>query len=282
MQWRGRKQSQNVQDRRGSGRRVTAGKGGLIGILILLAGWYFGIDPAVLFGVANLTGVGESAPTASAPPADDEAAQFTSVVLADTEVFWGNQFRQSGRQYQEPKLVLYRGQTQTYCGTGQSAMGPFYCPADATIYIDLSFYDELKQKLGAPGDFAQAYVVAHEVGHHVQNLLGISNAVHQRQQQMSKTEGNQESVKLELQADCFAGVWASYIESQQWLEQGDLAEAIQAAEAIGDDRLQQQSRGRVVPDSFTHGTSAQRMFWFQTGFDSGDPTQCDTFSHPSL
>lgn len=211
-------------------------------------------------------------------PAKDPLARFTSVVLASTEDAWGEIFQQSGSRYQAPKLVLYRGATRTGCGQGQSVMGPFYCPADRTVYIDLSFYQEMRDKLGADGDFAQGYVVAHEVGHHVQNLLGIERKMREQQQGLSRAEQNKLSVKLELQADCFAGVWGHYMQREQVLEHGDLEEALNAAQAIGDDRLQQQSQGRVIPDSFTHGSSAQRYAWFKRGFDSGKPASCNTFA----
>ncbi|WP_368766123.1 KPN_02809 family neutral zinc metallopeptidase, partial [Enterobacter hormaechei] len=213
----------------------------------------------------------------SISPNEDEAAKFTSVILATTEDTWGQQFEKMGRTYQPPKLVMYRGATRTGCGTGQSVMGPFYCPADSTVYIDLSFYDDMKSKLGADGDFAQGYVIAHEVGHHVQKLLGIEPKVRQMQQNASQAEVNRLSVRMELQADCFAGVWGHSMQQQGVLETGDLEEALNAAQAIGDDRLQQQSQGRVVPDSFTHGTSEQRYSWFKRGFDSGNPSQCNTF-----
>ncbi|CCJ76308.1 YpfJ protein, zinc metalloprotease superfamily [Cronobacter muytjensii 530] len=215
----------------------------------------------------------------SISPNEDEAAKFTSVILATTEETWAQQFQKMGRTYQDPKLVMYRGATRTGCGTGQSVMGPFYCPADSTVYIDLSFYDEMKEKLGADGDFAQGYVIAHEVGHHVQKLLGIEPKVRQLQQNASQTEVNRLSVRLELQADCFAGVWGNAMQKEGVLDTGDLQEALNAAQAIGDDRLQQQSQGHVVPDSFTHGTSDQRYSWFKRGFDSGDPAQCNTFGN---
>ncbi|GAA4892790.1 KPN_02809 family neutral zinc metallopeptidase [Ferrimonas pelagia] len=283
MRWRNRRASQNVEDRRTRSQRKPLAKGGIVGVLILLAAWYFGIDPNLINQVAGpLLDVPSGNTHSDLSPDSDPLAQFTSVVLADTETFWQRAFAEQQQEYQEPTLVLYRGATQTHCGTGQAAMGPFYCPADQTIYIDLSFYEDLRQQLGAPGDFAQAYVIAHEVGHHIQTLTGISQAMHQRQQRMSEAAANQESVKLELQADCLAGVWASYIDQQQWLESGDIEEAMQAAEAIGDDRLQMQSQGRIVPDSFTHGTSAQRLRWFQLGFTTHDPSACDTFNASEL
>jgi len=253
--------------------RIPRGKGGIILLVIVMVAGYYGYDLTPL-----LTGgepVSQQSSTQRVSPQDDEAAKFTSVILATTEDTWQKLFTQMGKQYKAPHLVMYRNATRTGCGTGQSVMGPFYCPADETVYIDLSFYDELKNKLGADGDFAQGYVVAHEVGHHVQKLLGIEPKVRQMQQNASQAQVNQLSVKMELQADCFAGVWGHYMQKEQVLEPGDLQEALNAAEAIGDDRLQQQSQGRVTPDSFTHGTSEQRYSWFKRGFDGGDPGQCD-------
>ncbi|AIX72920.1 neutral zinc metallopeptidase [Pantoea sp. PSNIH4] len=283
MRWQGRRESDNVEDRRsqsptvGAGRmRIPRGKGGIILLVIVMVAGYYGYDLTPL-----LTGgepVSQQSSTQRVSPQDDEAAKFTSVILATTEDTWQKLFTQMGKQYKAPHLVMYRNATRTGCGTGQSVMGPFYCPADETVYIDLSFYDELKNKLGADGDFAQGYVVAHEVGHHVQKLLGIEPKVRQMQQNASQAQVNQLSVKMELQADCFAGVWGHYMQKEQVLEPGDLQEALNAAEAIGDDRLQQQSQDRVTPDSFTHGTSEQRYSWFKRGFDGGDPGQCDTFA----
>ncbi|EPE1850717.1 KPN_02809 family neutral zinc metallopeptidase [Cronobacter dublinensis] len=283
MRWQGRRESDNVEDRRnssspmtgGRGLRLPAGKGGLVLLVIVVVASYYGVD---LTGLIS-GGAPVSQTSRSISPNEDEAAKFTSVILATTEESWGQQFQKMGRTYQDPKLVMYRGATRTGCGTGQSVMGPFYCPADSTVYIDLSFYDEMKQKLGADGDFAQGYVIAHEVGHHVQKLLGIEPKVRQLQQNASQTEVNRLSVRLELQADCFAGVWGNAMQKEGVLETGDLQEALNAAQAIGDDRLQQQSQGRVVPDSFTHGTSDQRYSWFKRGFDSGDPAQCNTFGN---
>lgn len=285
MRWQGRRESDNVEDRRdqssglgGGGRqiRLPRGKGGIVLLIVVAVAGYYGYD---LTGL--LTG-GDVAPTSqqqqrSVSANDDEAAKFTKVILATTEDTWGKLFQQMNKQYVAPKLVMYRGATRTSCGTGQSVMGPFYCPADQTVYIDLSFYDEMKTKLGAGGDFAQGYVVAHEVGHHVQKLLGIEPKVREMQQGASEKQVNQLSVKMELQADCFAGVWGHYMQKENILEAGDLQEALNAAEAIGDDRLQQKGQGRVVPDSFTHGTSEQRYTWFKRGFDGGDPGQCNTF-----
>ncbi|ALB67705.1 neutral zinc metallopeptidase [Cronobacter dublinensis] len=284
MRWQGRRESDNVEDRRnssspmtgGRGLRLPAGKGGLVLLVIVVVASYYGVD---LTGLISGGAPVSQQTSRSISPNEDEAAKFTSVILATTEESWGQQFQKMGRTYQDPKLVMYRGATRTGCGTGQSVMGPFYCPADSTVYIDLSFYDEMKQKLGADGDFAQGYVIAHEVGHHVQKLLGIEPKVRQLQQNASQTEVNRLSVRLELQADCFAGVWGNAMQKEGVLETGDLQEALNAAQAIGDDRLQQQSQGRVVPDSFTHGTSDQRYSWFKRGFDSGDPAQCNTFGN---
>ncbi|MFY9994636.1 MAG: neutral zinc metallopeptidase [Leclercia sp.] len=285
MRWQGRRESDNVEDRRsgggpsmggGPGFRLPGGKGGIILLLVVVVAGYYGVDLSGL-----LTGQPmqqqQQQTQRSISPNEDEAAKFTSVVLATTEDTWGQLFDKMGRAYQQPKLVMYRGATRTGCGTGQSVMGPFYCPADTTVYIDLSFYDDMKRKLGADGDFAQGYVIAHEVGHHVQKLLGIEPKVRQLQQNASEAEVNALSVRMELQADCFAGVWGHSMQQQGVLEAGDLEEALNAAHAIGDDRLQQQSQGRVVPDSFTHGTSEQRYQWFKRGFDGGDPAQCNTF-----
>ena len=286
MRWQGRRESDNVEDRRGQsgspmggggGFRLPSGKGGIVLLIIVLVAGYYGVD---LTGMLTGEPVSQQQTTQrSISPQDEEAAKFTKVILADTEDTWGAIFKDMGRQYPQPKLVMYRGATRTACGTGQSVMGPFYCPADNTVYIGLSFYDEMRNKLGAGGDFAQGYVIAHEVGHHVQKLLGIESKVRQLQQNASQAEANRLSVKMELQADCFAGVWGYNMQKQDYMETGDLQEALNAAEAIGDDRLQQQSQGRVVPDSFTHGTSQQRYTWFKRGFDSGDPAQCNTFGN---
>ncbi|WP_027274000.1 KPN_02809 family neutral zinc metallopeptidase [Leminorella grimontii] len=291
MRWQGRRESENVEDRRqqsggfsrgmgGGNIRLPSGKGGLILLVVVLVAGYYGVDLTPL-----LTG-GEAPTTEQVQPVsekDNEQAKFTSTVLASTEDSWRAIFKQQGAQYQDPKLVLYRGATRTGCGTGQAVMGPFYCPADKTVYIDLSFYQDMEKKMRAGGDFAQAYVVAHEVGHHVQNLMGTADKVRALQQSSkSQAEVNQLSVRLELQADCYAGVWGNTLKNQQILEVGDLEEALNAAQAIGDDRLQKQSSGRVIPDSFTHGTSQQRYTWFKRGFDSGDYRQCDTFNAAKL
>ncbi|WP_114193245.1 KPN_02809 family neutral zinc metallopeptidase [Edaphovirga cremea] len=285
MRWQGRRESDNVEDRRGQssggagggGLRIPLrGKSGIVILVVVLVAGYYGIDLTPLINGDQPASNQQSSQSIS--PHDDEMAKFTSVVLASTEDTWQEIFQQMGQTYRDPKLVMYRGATRTGCGTGQSVMGPFYCPADSTVYIDLSFYQELKNKLGADGDFAQGYVVAHEVGHHVQNLLGIERKVRELQQGASQVEINRLSVKMELQADCFSGVWGHFMQQQQVLEAGDLQEALNAAEAIGDDRLQQQGQGRVVPDSFTHGTSAQRYTWFKRGFDSGRISECNTFA----
>lgn len=243
-----------------------------------------GVDPTPLLQ----TQVGTSVQSPGAAPsqgagAQDELADFVSVVLGDTEDTWAELFRDSGRRYRQPTLVLFTDVVRSGCGTAEASMGPFYCPADSKVYIDLGFYRELRDRFRAPGDFAQAYVIAHEVGHHVQHLMGISDKVHQAQQGMRRADANALSVRLELQADCFAGVWANRADrARQILEQGDVEEGLNAASAIGDDRLQRQYAGRVVPDSFTHGTSEQRVRWFRTGLESGDPGVCDTFEAASL
>lgn len=285
MRWQNRRESNNVEDRRGQssggfsggGFFIPRGKGGLVLLIVVLVAGYYGVDLTPLLGGGDNITQSQSVQVNSAQ--DNEMAKFTSVVLASTEDVWGSIFKQDNRAYQEPKLVLFRGSTPTACGTGQSAMGPFYCPPDRTVYIDLSFYQDMKNKLGAGGDFAQAYVVAHEVGHHVQNLLGIADKVrNQQQQSRNQTEVNRLSVKMELQADCFAGVWGYHMNLEQALDPGDLEEALNAAQAIGDDRLQKKGQGYVVPDSFTHGTSEQRYTWFKRGFDSGNMNSCNTFA----
>ncbi len=281
MRWQDRRESSNVEDRRGQstgvGPILLRGKTGVVVVIIVLVAGYYGIDlTPLLTGGANLS---SSADTPYVPSEkEQEMARFTSVTLGLTEDTWQGIFQRMGKTYQPPKLVLYNGTTQTACGYGQSAMGPFYCPSDQSVYIDLSFYQDMKDKLGGGGDFAQGYVVAHEVGHHVQNLLGIGQKVRQLQAGSSERQANQLSVRLELQADCFSGIWGYAMQKEGILESGDIEEALKTAEAIGDDRLQRQSSGRVVPDSFTHGTSAQRYTWFKRGFDSGDINACDTFS----
>jgi len=276
---RGR-ESGNVEDRRGGGSLRPGGRSIGIGTIVLaLVAMYFGVDPSVVLQGGSGVPTQQSAP-ATAPPADDAEARFVSQVLADTEDTWRELFRRNGMQYQDPKLVLFSGLTQTACGMGQSAMGPFYCPADQKVYIDLSFYRDLRERFRAPGEMAQAYVIAHEVGHHVQHLLGIAGKVRQMQSQtQDRVRANALSVRMELQADCFSGIWAHHANrTRQILEQGDLESALNAAAAIGDDRLQKQTQGQVVPESFTHGTSEQRMRWFRRGYQSGDLRQCDTFA----
>jgi uncharacterized protein len=308
MRWKGRRQSSNIEDRRGmgggmGGMRFPGGLGGgmrgggmrrgggigIFGILILLGiAWLLGINPlALLSGELGGGGGYVEQPQQSATgggtfasPQEEEMKEFVAVVLAETEDTW-NQIL--GQQYREPNLVLFSGGAQSGCGFAQSAVGPFYCPADEKVYIDLSFFDELSRRFGAPGDFAQAYVIAHEVGHHVQTVVGIEEKVRQARASMSESEGNALSVRVELQADCFAGVWAHDAHQKSGLlEPGDIEEALGAASAVGDDTLQKQTGGRVVPDSFTHGSSEQRMRWFETGYRSGDINDCDTFSADNL
>lgn len=275
MRWRGRRESTNVEDRRASSGGLGGGKKtGILGIIILLIGAYYGVDLSSLVGTPDFS-MQQSSPLASQE--EQELNSLSRVVLADTETVWGNYFARQQQRYQAPVMVLYNRVTHTACGTGQSAMGPFYCPNDRKVYLDLSFYQDMKTKLGADGEAAFAYVIAHEVGHHIQNLLGILPKVHQLQGQTSRSQANQLSVKVELQADCFAGVWAYQASKTGLFETGDIEKAFNAAEAVGDDRLQKRSQGYVVPDSFTHGTSAQRLHWFKRGLNSGDPNQCNTF-----
>ncbi|MCA9040047.1 MAG: neutral zinc metallopeptidase [Planctomycetaceae bacterium] len=279
MRWKGRRGSSNVEDRRGQRGPVVAG-GGAIGIVIVIIYLLMGGDPRqILEQQANNNDNGPMVSLEPGNPRNDELAQMVSVVLADTEEVWGELFAEMGSNYSDPKLILFRERVQSACGFQQSATGPFYCPADQQVYIDLSFYDEMERRLNAPGDFAQAYVIAHEVGHHVQNLMGLSRKIHSLQQQADKVEANELSVRLELHADFLAGVWAHHAQ-QNWkiLEEGDIEEALNAASAIGDDRLQLKSRGYVVPESFTHGTSKQRMRWFMKGFQTGDIKQGNTFN----
>ena len=279
MRWQGGRQSSNVEDRRGMG-GIAIG-GGIGTVIIAIVVMLLGGDPGTVLQQAPAAG-GAPPGGQGAPPANDEAKRFVSAVLADTEDTWNPIFQQMGRDYAEPKLVLFTGAQQTACGTGQSAMGPFYCPGDQKVYIDLAFYDDLARMSGAQGDndFAQAYVIAHEVGHHVQHQLGIAGRVDAAQRGAREEEANALSVRLELQADCFAGVWGNKTSYQ--LDPGDVEEALAAATAIGDDRLQQKSQGRIVPESFTHGSSAQRVRWFRRGLDSGDVRQCDTFATDQL
>jgi predicted metalloprotease len=285
MRWEKGRRSGNVEDQRG--RRVSSGiKGGGIGILLLaLIGMYFGIDPSVILNQAGPTGVDQSSPAPNYIPSAEEQqlTEFVSVVLADTEDTWKAQFNRLGATYSEPKLVLFSGAVESACGFAQAAMGPFYCPADQKVYIDLSFYQDLKNKMNAPGDFAQAYVISHEVGHHVQNLLGISDKVQAARGQLSEQANNQLSVRLELQADCLAGIWAHHADRvRQLVEPGDIDEALNAASQIGDDRLQKRAGGYVTPDSFTHGSSEQRVRWFRQGFNSGEWEDCNTFEAAGL
>jgi len=294
MKWEGQERSDNVEDRRGSGGGGGGGPrigGRGIGLgsvaIALVAGWIFGINPLTVLGILG-GGAPAMEPTsaqapAQRPPAGDEMAAFVSTVLADTEDVWAAVMKTGGVAYREPKLVLFRGAVGTACGTGQSAMGPFYCPGDQKVYLDIGFFETLRSRMGAPGDFAQAYVVAHEVGHHVQNLLGITGKVDGMRGRVSEQQMNALSVRVELQADCFAGVWAHHSQKGKgWLERGDLEEAMNAAAQIGDDTLQRKTQGSVVPESFTHGTSAQRQTWFRRGLESGGVQQCNTFDTRTL
>jgi predicted metalloprotease len=285
MRWRGERESSNVEDQRGmsGGGRIAIG-GGLGTLVIIIIAVILGADPRQLL---------QQMPTETQPstsegsraqrnPEEEELKQFVSVVLGKTEDVWQEIFRQNGKQYREPTLVLFTDRVQSACGMGSAASGPFYCPGDQKVYIDLAFYEELRRRFSSPGDFAQAYVIAHEVGHHVQKLLGISDRVDAMQRRMSEADVNKLSVRLELQADFFAGVFARYVQKQGLLEEGDIEEALHAATAIGDDAIQKQAQGYVVPDSFTHGTSEQRLRWFRKGFETGDIRQGDTFSATNL
>lgn len=286
MRWEGHRESSNVEDMRsggGGGGGLPIGGGLGIGAIVLavVGGAIFGINPLTILEILG----GGGAPVAQqqqgpaqAPPANDRGAQFVSVVLADTEDVWSKLFQAGGAQYAAPKLVLFRGAVGTACGTGQSAMGPFYCPADQKIYIDLNFYDTLRTRLGAPGEFAQAYVIAHEVGHHVQDVLGVTRQVAQARGRLNQSQNNAMSVRVELQADCYAGVWAHHSQQgKNWLDPGDIEAAMNAAAQIGDDALQANAGRAVVPESFTHGSSAQRQQWFMTGYKGGSVQACDTF-----
>lgn len=277
MRWQGRRKSGNVEDRRGNSRGGLIAGGGIGGIVIALLIYFLGGDPSQVMNMQQSAPQQQLSPEQQA--AEDEAAEFVTVVLAETEDVWNKIFSDMNQQYREPAMVLFTGLVESACGNASSASGPFYCPADEKVYIDLSFYDELQHKLNAPGDFAMAYVIAHEVGHHIQKITGISDKVQRMRSQVSETEYNKLSVKLELQADFLAGVWAHHTQKlQNIIEPGDMEEALNAANAIGDDRLQKQAQGYVVPDAFTHGTSAQRMYWFKRGFESGDIRQGDTFN----
>jgi predicted metalloprotease len=291
MRWEDGRRSDNVEDRRGVGPRGLAVGGGVGTLIIVVLALIFGGPDAARQLLQNPPAAGPGAPRAGVPgqgsppanPQEDQLKDFVSVVLADTEDVWHELFRRSGRRYQEPRLVLFTGEVQSACGFASAAVGPFYCAEDQRVYLDLRFFEELKRRFRAPGDFAQAYVIAHEIGHHVQKLMGVSDKVRALQQRASKAEANQLSVRLELQADFLAGVWAHHAQkTRHILEPGDLEEALRAATAIGDDRLQMQSRGYVVPDSFTHGTSEQRVRWFRRGWETGDITQGDTFKAARL
>ena len=282
-------ESSNVEDRRGSGGGFGGGiGGGRLGlgtvVVALVASYFLGVDPSVILDMASQF-QGPQAPQVEArkPPAEDQMARFVAKVLGSTEETWHQVFRENDAQYQEPRLVLFNGSTPTACGTGMSAVGPFYCPLDQKVYIDLSFYRDLKERFHAPGEFAQAYVIAHEVGHHVQNLLGISEKVREAQQRSGRSRANELSVRQELQADCLAGVWGHRADAaKDIIEPGEIEQGLNAAAAIGDDRIQQQTQGRVVRDAFTHGSSEQRVRWFKRGLETGDLRQCDTFKAASL
>lgn len=287
MRWRNQRESDNIEDRRSqSGSDIGAripigGKGKIILFIVVLVAGYYGVNLTGLLN-SNLIDLDDTTSISSTLPVDNSsinnnATKFTSIILASTEDYWSQEFQQLGKTYIAPKLVLYSGATRTACGTGQAMMGPFYCNLDQTVYLDLSFYQEMKQRLGGGGDFAQGYVIAHEVGHHVQNLLGIFAKVEQLRQNQSNETNNQLSVKLELQADCYAGLWGNAMQKQNILEMGDIEQALNTVQAIGDDRLQQQNNGYIIPDSFTHGSSKQRYSWFKRGFDSGAIDQCNTF-----
>ena len=293
MRWQMGRRSQNVEDRRGMGpagmgRGARAGGIGGAGILVLaLIAMLFGVNPMAILGGIQDLGFDQTSsappPSGKAPSADDQSGQFVSAVLAQTEDTWDDIFAQAGQTYRKPTLVLFDGAVQSACGMAGSATGPFYCPADQKVYLDTSFFRELDQKFGAPGDFAAAYVIAHEVGHHVQTLLGISQEVTRLRQRSDEATANRLSVMMELQADCFAGVWARHLHDNQGiLEEGDIEEGMAAASAVGDDRIQKSTRGYVVPDAFTHGSSQQRMRWFRQGLQSGDMNSCDTFNAAQL
>ena len=283
MRWKGRRQSSRVEDRRGRspvGKGVGIGGGGLL--LVVLYVLLTGKDPQPVVDVLQQTGGGPSASIPAAAgaggPISDQLGQFASVVLADTEDTWNALFQNAGQAYREPNLILFSGQVQSACGFASAAVGPFYCPADSQVYIDLSFFDQLARRFGAPGDFAQAYVIAHEVGHHVQNVLGISDQVRDAQRRMTRAQGNQLSVRLELQADCLAGVWGHHQQRRDLLDPGDIEEGMSAASAVGDDTMQRRATGTVQPESWTHGSAEQRQAWFRRGLQSGDPDACDTFA----
>ena len=279
MQLGDQQSSGNVEDRRGMG---IGGGLGIGGVVIALVAYFLGFDPSQVINVAEQVAPQRETREAPKGAPQDEMGQFVSKVLGSTEVVWGHIFQQSGSQYRPPTLVLFDGQVRSTCGIAQSAMGPFYCPEDEKLYIDLAFFRDLQTRFRAPGDFAQAYVIAHEVGHHIQKLAGTFEKVEAARGRVSQTESNRTSVRMELQADCYAGVWGYHAGTMKQLESGDIAEALNAATAIGDDRLQKQTQGRVVPESFTHGSSEQRVRWFKRGFESGRPKDCDTFAANSL
>ena len=282
MRWKGRRQSDAVEDRRGQGMGRPLAIGGIGTLVVIGIALFLGADPSqILNMLGQMQGAGPAATEQGPAPGNDEARQFVATVLADTEEVWGDIFEDNGRTYQRPRLILYSGRTEMPGGVADAATGPFYYPTDQTVYLDFSFFDEMKHRLNAPGDFAAAYVITHEVGHHVQHLLGVTERVQTLRQRVPEVEANQLLVRLELQADFYAGVWA-YHAQQRWniIEEGDVEEALNAANAIGDDRLQKQARGVVVPDAFTHGTSAQRVRWFTKGLRGGDPADGDTFSVP--
>ena len=281
MRWQGRGGSGNIEDRRGMGGGGMAAGGGIGAVVIGLIYFLLTGDPS---GVQiPQGGSDQQAQSGPVDPATDSLGQFVSTVLRDTEITWGQLFQQSGETYQEPRLVLFTNRVQSACGGASTAVGPFYCPGDQKVYIDLAFYEQMRRQLDAPGDFAQAYVIAHEVGHHVQTITGISQQVNAASQRVGEAERNRLSVMQELQADCYAGVWAHHAEARQpWMEPGDIDEALTAASAIGDDNLQRKMQGEVQPETFTHGTSAQRVRWFRRGFDTGQVNQCDTFNATSL
>ena len=285
MRWENGRRSDNIEDRRGmrvSGRGLAGG--GIGAVILALVAMYFGVDPSVVLNqTGSLVPTQDTHPPAASSPEADTLKDFVSVVLADTEDVWSALFKETGKPYPPPTLVLYSGAVQSACGFAEAAMGPFYCPGDHKLYLDMSFFNDLAKRHDAPGDFAQAYVVAHEVGHHVQTLLGISDKVNAARSRAGEAAGNALQVRMELQADCFAGVWAYHAnQARQVLEPGDTEEALAAAAGVGDDRLQQQARGVVVPESFTHGSSEQRMRWFSRGMQHGDPGQCDTFKAARL
>jgi len=282
MRWRGERQSTNIEDRRGlTGSKIAVG-GGLGTVIVIIIALLFGADPQQLLEQVPSDRSAEVQSSRPRSREEEDLKQFVSVVLGKSEDVWNQIFTENGRQYREPTLVLFTDQVQSACGMAGAAVGPFYCPGDEKVYIDLAFYEALLQRFDAPGDFAQAYVIAHEVGHHVQNLLGVSDRVHAMQQRVTEMEANQLSVRLELQADFFAGMFARYVQNQGLLDAGDVEEALQAASAVGDDRIQRRTTGRVVPDSFTHGTSEQRLRWFRKGYETGDMRQGDTFGTQNL